>query len=117
MTTLHEHPSAPSAINLAVGGMTCAGCASNIQRGLSQLPGVDDAVVNLVTRRAIVNPDGSVDARLLEDSMRAAIAGLGYEVLTPAASDRETAPKHQDHVGHDHGDHGDHGHDASPPFD
>ena len=103
MTTLHEHPSAPSAINLAVGGMTCAGCASNIQRGLSQLPGVDDAVVNLVTRRATVNPDGSVDAELLEDSMRAAIAGLGYEVLTPAArAAATTAREARDHGSHDH---------------
>ena len=75
MTTLHEHPVAPSAINLAVGGMTCAGCASNIQRGLSQLPGVSDAVVNLATRRATVNPDGSVESEDLEVTMRAAIAG------------------------------------------
>src|SRR6187402_186442 len=90
MTTLEEHPVAPDAINLAVGGMTCAGCASNIQRGLSQLPGVEDAVVNLATRRATVRPDGSVDDDALQDSMRAAIAGLGYEVLTPKA---KAAPK------------------------
>src|SRR6478609_7013707 len=91
MTTLHEHPVAPSAINLAVGGMTCAGCATNIQRGLSQLPGVDDAVVNLATRRATVNPDGSVDPSELEASMRAAITGLGYQVLTPAAKRKVAA--------------------------
>jgi Cu+-exporting ATPase len=103
MTTLHEHPVAPSAINLAVGGMTCAGCASNIQRGLSQLPGVEDAVVNLATRRATVNPDGSVDAELLEDSMRAAITGLGYEVLTPAAPSGAHA-HHGGHAGSGHTD-------------
>lgn len=101
MTTLHDHPVAPAAINLAVGGMTCAGCATNIQRGLSQLPGVEDAVVNLATRRATVNPDGSVDAESLEASMRSAITGLGYEVLTPA-------PKHGSHGSHD-SDHTGHG--------
>ncbi|MGC4174376.1 heavy metal translocating P-type ATPase [Demequina sp.] len=100
MTTVHEHPVAPTPINLAVGGMTCAGCASNIQRGLSQLPGVDDAVVNLATRRATVNPDGSVDVEVLEDSMRAAITGLGYEVLTPV-----TAPTHHVVAGSHPGDH------------
>ena len=112
MTVLDDHPTAPAAINLAVGGMTCAGCASNIQRGLSQLPGVDDAVVNLVTRRATVNPDGSVDAELLEDSMRAAIAGLGYQVLTPAAlggdADGGDAPRDHgqfdEHAAHIHAD-------------
>ena len=110
MTVLDDHPTAPAAINLAVGGMTCAGCASNIQRGLSQLPGVDDAVVNLVTRRATVNPDGSVDAELLEDSMRAAIAGLGYQVLTPAALGGDVAP-------HDHAALGDDADGGDAPRD
>ncbi len=134
MTTLSDHPTAPAAINLAVGGMTCAGCASNIQRGLSQLPGVEDAVVNLATRRATVSPDGSVDPELLQDSMRAAIAGLGYEVLTPArsagASTSSDGPaSHRTSAGggtHEAGSHGasaggnadEHGsHGASAPFD
>ena len=82
----------PGTINLSVGGMTCAGCASTIQRGLAILPGVDGAVVNVATRRATVNGDGTIDAEELEDMMRAAITGLGYQVLTPAAGD------------HDHGD-------------
>ena len=98
MSTLQEHPAAPSAINLAVGGMTCAGCASTIQRGLAQLPGVDDAVVNLATRRATVNPTDDADVAELEDAMRAAIAGLGYEVLTP----KESAAHHE--AGHGHFD-------------
>ena len=72
---------APSAIDLPVGGMTCAGCAATIQRGLASLPGVDSAAVNVATRRATVLPDGTLDADELEDAMRAAIAGLGYEVL------------------------------------
>ncbi|MCB2411340.1 cation transporter, partial [Demequina sp. TTPB684] len=71
-------------INLAVGGMTCAGCASTIQRGLAVLPGVEGADVNVATRRATVNVDGTIDPAELEDMMRAAIAGLGYQVLTPA---------------------------------
>ncbi len=71
-------------INLAVGGMTCAGCASTIQRGLAVLPGVDVAAVNIATRRATVNVDGEIDPAELEDMMRAAITGLGYQVLTPA---------------------------------
>lgn len=86
MTTIHD---TPQTINLAVGGMTCAGCASTIQRGLAILPGVDGAVVNIATRRATVNVDGTLEPEELEDMMRAAIEGLGYQVLTPRAGDVE----------------------------
>lgn len=81
MTTTESDP---QTINLAVGGMTCAGCASTIQRGLALLPGVEGAAVNVATRRATVNADGQIDPAELEDMMRAAITGLGYQVLTPA---------------------------------
>ena len=37
-----------------VGGMTCAGCARRIEVGLARLPGVDSAVVNLLTEEATV---------------------------------------------------------------
>ncbi len=85
MTTTESAPQTePQTINLAVGGMTCAGCASTIQRGLAMLPGVDGADVNIATRRATVNVDGTMDPAELEDMMRAAITGLGYQVLTPA---------------------------------
>ncbi len=89
------------AITLAVGGMTCAGCASTIQRGLAQIPGVAGADVNVATRRATIRPDGTMDPELLDDAMRAAITGLGYQVLTPRA---EAAPQHADH-GDSHGTH------------
>jgi len=81
MTTTESEP---QTINLAVGGMTCAGCASTIQRGLALLPGVDGVAVNIATRRATVDVDGEMNPAELEDMMRAAITGLGYQVLTPA---------------------------------
>ncbi|WP_062527199.1 heavy metal translocating P-type ATPase [Demequina rhizosphaerae] len=84
-------------IDLAVGGMTCAGCASGIQRGLAILPGVGAADVNIATRRATVRPDGTLDRDELEEAMRAAITGLGYQVLTrpagAAAEAGEAAPR------------------------
>ena len=103
-----------STINLAVGGMTCAGCASNIQRGLSGLEGVSEATVNLATRRATVQADGTLDPAELEEAMRATITGLGYQVLTPQATSAPApAHEHHDH----HGAHGDHGDHDSQPFD
>jgi Cu+-exporting ATPase len=67
--------------------MTCQGCVANITRGLTKLDGVGEATVNLVTKRATVRPDGTVDPTALEEAMKATITGLGYEVLgarTPA---------------------------------
>jgi Cu+-exporting ATPase len=87
------------AITLAVGGMTCAGCASTIQRGLAQIPGVAGADVNVATRRATIRPDGTMDPELLDDAMRAAIAGLGYQVLTPRAEVTPAASEHGDSHG------------------
>ncbi|WP_062290819.1 heavy metal translocating P-type ATPase [Demequina phytophila] len=79
--TAPETPAEPT-IDLAVGGMTCAGCATGIQKGLAILPGVGSAAVNIATRRATVLPDGTLDREDLEAAMRAAITGLGYQVLT-----------------------------------
>jgi Cu+-exporting ATPase len=43
----------PQALELAIGGMTCAACAARIERVLNKLPGVE-ASVNLATERARV---------------------------------------------------------------
>ena len=94
MTTTDTHADADDSqvLNLAVGGMTCAGCAAGIQRGLAAIPGVTEADVNVATRRATVRADGTIDPAELDIMMRSAIEGLGYEVLTPRAS-------------HEHGSH------------
>jgi len=61
-------------LTLDVEGMTCAGCASTIEKGLGTLQGVDHAAVNFATREARVwgdTPVGEVVDR---------IRNLGYEV-------------------------------------
>ena len=42
-------------IDLPIDGMTCAGCAARIGRGLSELDGVADAQVNFATERATIS--------------------------------------------------------------
>ncbi len=54
------------ALVLAVGGMTCGGCAGAVSRALSQVPGVLAAQVDLAQGRATVT--GSARA---EDLIRA----------------------------------------------
>jgi P-type Cu+ transporter len=64
-----------SHIDLAVDGMTCAGCASRVERTLNALDGVR-ATVNLATERAAVDYDPALAAppMLVE-----AVQGAGYD--------------------------------------
>ncbi len=65
-------------ISLPIGGMTCASCASHVEKGLSDLPGVVSATVNLATERATVAYVPGVAG--LADFKRA-VAETGYQVL------------------------------------
>ncbi|MEZ5982949.1 MAG: cation transporter [Parvularculaceae bacterium] len=47
---------------ITVAGMKCAGCISKIENGLSKLPGVSNARVNLSTKRVCIAWDKSHDA-------------------------------------------------------
>src|SRR5829696_1449092 len=68
--------------DLSVRGMTCASCASRIERALKAVPGVLDAEVNLATERARVTAAaGSV---LPADVLRA-IEVARYDAVLPAA--------------------------------
>jgi Cu+-exporting ATPase len=72
-------------LTLGVSGMTCAACATRIEKVLKRLPGVTDANVNLATEVARV--DG--DARVTRDAVAAAIhkAGYGVRAEGPKADD------------------------------
>jgi P-type Cu2+ transporter len=75
-------------IDLAVDGITCAGCMAAIERGISALPQVTCARVNLTNRRLAVEWSGSLDpARIVER-----LSDLGYRAYpfeTSRAEDRE----------------------------
>ncbi len=73
-----------SSISFPVTGMTCAACQARVQRALSAEPGVIDASVNLVTKRAAVhyNPS-SVSPQRLIDAVRA----TGYDAELPSTAD------------------------------
>ncbi|WP_119716894.1 heavy metal translocating P-type ATPase [Cognatilysobacter tabacisoli] len=60
----------------AITGMTCASCASRVERALRAVPGVSDASVNLATERADVVAGPEVTSAALV----AAVAGAGYGV-------------------------------------
>ena len=75
-------PPRPAAIDLAIEGMTCAGCVARVERALRAVPGVTEAAVNLATERARVS--GTVEAAALQQ----AVDQAGYHA-TPLAAARE----------------------------
>ena len=74
----------PSAVDIGIGGMTCASCVGRVERALKKVPGVTNATVNLATESARIafSGDGSMEARL-----RRAVRDAGYEPRTPAQMD------------------------------
>jgi Cu+-exporting ATPase len=61
---------------LEISGLSCASCVARTERGLSAVPGVSAASVNLATGRAVVrHPEGAVAF----DSLAEAVRRAGYE--------------------------------------
>ncbi|MBN8727911.1 MAG: copper-translocating P-type ATPase [Xanthomonadales bacterium] len=65
-------------VRLPIEGMTCASCAGRVERALKDLPGVEDATINLATELAEVRgtPLPAMDA------LRRAVQSAGYRVAT-----------------------------------
>ena len=63
-------------LQIPVRGMTCASCAGRVERGLLKVPGVEQAVVNLVTSEVIVSLAQPVALTALVE----AVEGSGYQV-------------------------------------
>ena len=77
-------------IDIPISGMTCASCASRIERGLSKIAGVELAEVNYAVERASVTYDPSATNAT---EFQAKIEALGYSVplveTTKLQSDRD----------------------------
>lgn len=69
-------------VTFGVRGMTCASCANRIERGLSKLPGVSEANVNLAMEKASVTYEPS---QVTLDQMTSKVRDLGYQVTTDKA--------------------------------
>ena len=80
MAPLKSLPVAVPPIELKIGGMTCASCASRIEKKLNRMDGVT-ATVNYATEKATVSIDGDVTA----EQLIATVEKTGYtaEVPTP----------------------------------
>jgi Cu+-exporting ATPase len=71
----NESPDVPSAVQLAVGGMTCIACVRTLTDAVSELEGVSEISVNLLGKSASV----VVARTAIVDSMVTLIKDIGYE--------------------------------------
>lgn len=72
-------------IALDITGMTCAACASRVEKVLSRVEGVDRAVVNLALERATVETDSKVST----DALVSAVSKAGYGALVRPDDDAQ----------------------------
>ncbi|MFI7648946.1 heavy metal translocating P-type ATPase [Micromonospora sp. NPDC049460] len=78
MTTTKPLQMAPNQIELAIGGMTCASCASRIEKKLNRMDGVT-ATVNYATEKASVQYADDVTP----DDLIATVEKTGYTAALP----------------------------------
>ena len=67
-------------LDLPITGMTCAACATRLERVLGRVPGVDGVSVNLATERASLAFD---PARAGPEALADAVRRAGYDVGAP----------------------------------
>jgi Cu+-exporting ATPase len=76
-------------LDLPISGMTCASCATRVEKKLNKLDGVA-ASVNYATEKATVDYDA---AAVAPEQLVAAVESAGYGAVLPARDDgEETAP-------------------------
>ena len=88
MTTTNHHQH----VELPITGMTCASCASRIERRLNRLDGVS-ATVNYATEKATVSYDPEVATT---DDLLGAVEAAGYRAVLPAAEPARAEHEHGD---------------------
>jgi len=59
-------------------GMHCASCVTLIEKSLSRVPGISNAVVNLATEKATVTYDSDTCS---EEQIASAVSNVGYKVV------------------------------------
>lgn len=64
--------------SLQITGMTCAACATRIEKGLNKMEGVEQATVNLALEKSAIKYDPS---KLSEADLEKKIEALGYGVV------------------------------------
>jgi len=65
-------------IKLAISGMHCASCASNIERSLKKVSGVKGVSVSLMLNKGMVEAEDAVS----DEDLKKAVKRAGYNVIS-----------------------------------
>lgn len=71
-------------IRLSISGMSCAGCVAAVENSLREVPGVEEAMVNLGERSAMVTGE------VLADNLVSAVKAAGYDAAELASLEDES---------------------------
>ncbi|MGW6302330.1 heavy metal translocating P-type ATPase [Peribacillus butanolivorans] len=63
---------------MQISGMTCAACATRIEKGLNRMEGVEEATVNLALEKSVITYDAK---KLSTQDFEKKIQDLGYDVV------------------------------------
>ncbi|MDT8316540.1 MAG: heavy metal translocating P-type ATPase [bacterium] len=80
-----DSPAEIKTVTLPIAGMTCASCASTIEKALSALGGVNHAAVNFAAGKATVKYAPEMTST---EEMEKAVADAGYEVIKSSGERR-----------------------------
>ncbi|MDM5212935.1 heavy metal translocating P-type ATPase [Peribacillus sp. NJ4] len=64
--------------SMQISGMTCAACATRIEKGLNRMEGVEEATVNLALEKSVIKYDSE---KLSTHDFEKKIQDLGYDVV------------------------------------
>jgi len=81
-----------TSVELEIGGMTCASCATRIERKLNKLEGIE-ATVNYATEKAKVATPAGFDTALLIDEVEKAGYSAQLPATKPAATEETDDPE------------------------
>ena len=77
-------------IRLSISGMSCAGCVAAVENSLKEVPGVEEAMVNLGERSAMVTGD------VLAESLVSAVKDAGYDAAELTSLEDEAGKENQE---------------------
>lgn len=73
-----DHPDGRHSLHLMIEGIHCGGCVAKIERAARSLPGIEDARVNMTTRRLTATWDGGAG---LGNRLVSTLSDLGYNAV------------------------------------
>ncbi|MEG0771946.1 heavy metal translocating P-type ATPase [Clostridium sp.] len=102
-----------SKLVLMLEGLCCANCAAKIERECAKIPGVNDAVVDFVAKKLIMEIEVNSDKNSIISEAEKIVIKIEPDVkVSVLENNKKTQHSHHNHEGHDHdNDDHHHGHD------